>query len=182
MTAASGEEDTLKTGLRSLAEFKAERQPAGPRSVESAREHWVWLALGSLLAGLWALYSYVHLIGLHFAAWQLMTTRPSTNALAQNLRGPIMGWMEVVVVLLGFGAGGSAALAAVRGVMKPAIVYFAAMTLMLVAMEATQGLGQNPALPRSVDIVPISGVVLMVAIVAVAVLSLWMAVVALRNR
>lgn len=154
--------------------------PARPSSsfgqlLASARSHWLWVALGALLAGLWATFAYSHLLGLHFRAWELLSSRPSTDTLAQVLRDPIMRWLGPAVLIFGFVAGAVGAAAAVEGRWRPLALYFGAMTVVMVAIEATQGLGQDESRPGGVDVVPVSGLTLIVAIVAVELLLVVMA-------
>ncbi len=141
----------------------------------SVHDHWLWVALGALLAGLWAMFASSHLLGLHFRAWELLTNRASTDALAQALRGPIMSWLEPAVLAVGLVAGAVGALAAVEGRWRPLALYFGAMTVVMVAAEVTQGLGQDESRPDAVDVVPAAGLMLIVAIVMVEFLLLVMA-------
>lgn len=144
-------------------------EPSAPLGLllASAREHWLWLVLGGLLSGMWAMFAYSHLLGLHFRAWELLSTRPSSDALAQALRDPIMGWFEPAVLILGVAAGAVGALAAVEGRWRPLAFYFGAMTAVMVAMEVTQGLGQDESRPGAVEVVPVAGVILIAFIVMV---------------
>lgn len=150
----------------------AESSSSFGRLLTSARDHWLWVALGALLTGLWAMFAYSHLLGLHFRAWELLSSRPSDDSLAQALRGPIMGWLQTAVLLLGLVAGAVGAVAAVEGRWRPLALYFGAMTAVMVAAEATQGLGQDESRPGSVDVVPAAGLILIAAIVMIELLLL----------
>lgn len=127
------------------------------RELDLDRRDVLWIVAAGLLAGVFGIVAYDQLFNLHFEAWRLYTTRPSTEPLAEALRGPITGWYRPVVVLLAVIAGLGAMIRALQGRWRPLAAFVVGILILIVAIEVTQSAGQRATPTSEVDVVaPVS--------------------------
>lgn len=119
----------------------------------------VWVAVGALLAGTFALVAYDQLFNLHFSAWRLYENTESTEPLAKALRGPVTGWYRIVTVGLSLLGGLMAVLSALRGRWKPLAALLGMTIVLIVAVEVTQSAGQLATPTSEVDEVAMISVI-----------------------
>ena len=123
------------------------------------RRDLLWVAAGALLAGTFALVAYDQLFNLHFAAWRLYDSHPSTEPLAKALRGPVTGWYRPVTIVLSLLGGLAGVMLALRGRWKPLAALVGLTIFLIVAVEVTQSAGQLTTPTTEVDSVAIVSVV-----------------------
>lgn len=130
-----------------------------PMDLTLHRHDLLWIIVGTLLTGVFALVAYDQLFGLHFSAWQLYTETPSTEPLAKALRGPVTGWYRPVTVALTMLAGLVGVFRALHGRWRPLATLVALTLVTIVGIEVTQSAGQRRTPTSEVDSVAMISVV-----------------------
>lgn len=128
------------------------------------RKDFLWIAAGALLAAMFALVAYDQLYNLHFSAWRLYTETPSSEPLAEVLRGPVTSWYRLVTVILAMIAGAGSVVRILEGRWKPLAALIGLTLVVIVAIEVTQSAGQGTTPTSEVDSVAIVSVVWTVAL------------------
>lgn len=104
-----------------------------------------WIAIGALMAGVFALVGYDQLRLQHFEAWRLYPDGPIDDATLSFLRGAINGWYRQVVTVLFLLGGGLSVSRLIGGRRLPAVVLAVGLIVQMMAAEMTQSVGQEPS-------------------------------------
>lgn len=123
------------------------------------RNDLLWILVGTLLAGTFALVAYDQLYNLHFSAWRLYTETPSTEGLAKTFRGPISGWYRPFTLVLALAAGAGAVVRALDGRWKSLACLLLFTLIVAAGVEITQSAGQDTTPTSEVDEVAIISLV-----------------------
>ncbi|MEM7272445.1 MAG: hypothetical protein AAF547_05135 [Actinomycetota bacterium] len=123
------------------------------------RRDLIWIVVGALMAGVFALVAYDQLFNLHFNAWRLYENTPSTEPLAEALRGPVTGWYRPLSLVVSVVAGLASTVRAIRGAWRPLASLVLVILGTIVGIEVTQSAGQLATPTSEVDSVAAISVV-----------------------